>query len=354
MAVPVGTGVMAATEAPPSATGVTSELRLVEATEAPVTATATGEVPTGFQPVWIDEPGGSESRPERPRGFRLRPLLFMAVLAVGATAVGVLATVVEIDPSLDGAAPQWVVNDFGTNNTVAALIAAGTMVAGAFAWCFGYRWGAGLVGGAGAALAGWVALILGVAEWTIARGEAGPAPVVVTRDVGYWSLVAAGGIGLLALLASLIRSGRDGRSGLDPWIAALGAVSFVIAAGGPLIPEGSADWTGNYSSETLEVDLPTLFFVGRGIQLGLLVLCGVVGLLSVRRYGLGLAVGGAVAAGWMLATAASEQTLSPIGPAYANPGSLGLQPHAVTIVGFTLVGFFALVAVVMALLDAER
>ena len=143
-------------------------------------------------------------------------------------------------------------------------------------------------------------------------------------------------------------------AGLDPWIAALGAVSFLIAAGGPLIPEGTADWTGNYSSDTLGVDLPTLFFVGRGVQLGLLALCGVVGFLLVRRYGLGLAVGSAVAAGWMLGTAATEQTDSPIGPAYENPGSVDLQPHAVTVVGFVLVGFFALVAVVMALLDADR
>ena len=164
----------------------------------------------------------------------------------------------------------------------------------------------------------------------------------------------AGALGVLVLLGSVARAGRDGRSGLDPWIAALGAVSFLIAAGGPLIPEGTADWSGNYNSDTLGVELPTLFFVGRLVQLGLLALCGVVGFLLVRRFGLGLAVGSAVAAGWMLATAATEQTPSPIGPAYENPGSLDLQPHAVTIVGFALVGFFALVAVVMALLDAGR
>ena len=43
----------------------------------------------------------------------------------------------------------WKVNDFGTNNTVAALIAATVMVVGALAWCFSYRWGAGLAGGGG-------------------------------------------------------------------------------------------------------------------------------------------------------------------------------------------------------------
>ena len=186
------------------------------------------------------------------------------------------------------------------------------------------------------------------------HAEAGTPPASITRGVGYWSLLAAGALGLLVLLGSLRRSGRDRRSGLDPWIAALGAVSFLIAAGGPLIPEGTADWSGNYNSDTLGVELPTLFFVGRGVQLGLLALCGVVGFLLVRRYGLGLAVGSAVATGWLLVTAATDQTASPIGPAYENPGSLDLQPHAVTIVGFAMVGFFALVAVVMALLDADR
>ena len=57
----------------------------------------------------------------------------------------------------------------------------------------------------------------------------------------------------------------------------------------------------------------------------------------------------------MLVTAATDQTDSPIGPAFANPRfATDLDPHAVTIVGFALVGFFSLVAVVMALLDSDR
>jgi hypothetical protein len=284
-------------------------------------------------------------------------LLVLALLGAAATVFGVLTTLIEI--TADGGATfetgAWKVNDFGTNNSMAALIAAGTMVLGALMWCFGFRWGAGLAGGAGAALAGWTALLIGLAEWPISTAEAAAlVPPTITRDVGYWALVAAGGIGLVVLLMSLARSGRDGRAGLDPWIAALAAVSFLIAAGGPLIPEGTADWSGNYSSESLGVDLPTAFFVGRLVQLGLLALCGVVGFLLVRRFGLGLAVGSAVAAAWMLVTAATEQTADPIGPAFENPGSIDLQPHAVTVVGFALVGFFSLVAIAMALLDADR
>ena len=230
------------------------------------------------------------------------------------------------------------------------------MVVGSLAWCAGYRWGAGLAGGAGAALAGWVALLLGLAEWPIANAEAAAAlvPTQITRDVGYWALIGAGAVGLLVLIVSFAQSGRDRRSGLDPWIAALGAVSFLIAAIGPLIPEGTADWSANFSSDTLVVELPTMFFVGRLVQLGLLALIGVFGFLLVRRYGLGLAVGSAVTAGWMLVTAATDTTDSPIGPGFANPGAEDLQPHAVTIVGFAMIGFFALVAIGMALLDGDR
>jgi zinc-ribbon domain len=296
---------------------------------------------------------------EAKRGFRLRPLLVLAVLAGIAAAVGVISTLVEITTTVAGApfdTGTWKVNDFGTNNTIAALIAVAAMLIGAVAWCFGYRWGAGLAGGGGAALAGWVALLIGLAEVPINRAETAAtlAPAVVTRDIGYWALAVAGVLGALALLLSLVRAGSDGRSGLDPWVAALAAVAALVAAIGPTIPEGSAEWSGNYSSASLGVDLPAAFFAGRLVQLGLLALCGVVGFLLVRRYGLGLAVGGAVTAGLMVVTAATGRTDTPIGPAYENPGSIDLKPHAVTVVGMAVLGFFALVAIVMALLDADR
>jgi hypothetical protein len=335
-------------------TGRTGVLPAAPPPPPPPPADVTGEYAPPEQPAWyaVDE--------ERPRpGFRLRVLLVLAVIAAIATAVGVASTIIEIT-SPAGTAPFdtgiWKVNDFGTNNTIAAVLAAGTMVVGALAWCFGYRWGAGLAGGAGAALAGWAALLIGLAELPISTAEAGAqlAPASITRDIGFWAIVGAGGVGVLALLVSFARAGTDRRAGLDPWVAALAAVSALVAAIGPTIPEGSAGWSGNYSSAGFAVDLPTAFFAGRLVQLGLLAFCGVVGFLLVRRYGLGLAVGGAVSAGWMVATAATDRTASPIGPAFRNPPYDVLKPHAVTIVGMALLGFFALVAIVMALLDANR
>jgi zinc-ribbon domain len=351
---------MATVPAPPVRSWPSADETTDDSTPTKVITTTTPPPPRDVTGEYTAPGAWYGAEPKRPRpGFRLRPLLLLAVLAVGATTVGVLSTVIEITTAVDPPPFDiggWKVNDFGTNNTVAALLAAATMVLGALAWCFGYRWGAGLAGGAGAALAGWAALLLGLAEWPINNAEvAAPlAPAEITRDIGYWAVAAAGAIGVLALLVSFVRAGSDRRAGLDPWIAALAAVSVLVAAIGPTIPEGSAEWSGNYSSASLGVDLPTAFFAGRLLQLGLLAFCGVVGFLLVRRYGLGLAVGGAVAAGWMVVTAATQRTASPIGPAYENPGSLDLKPHAVTIVGMAMVGFFALVAIVMALLDAER
>jgi hypothetical protein len=340
----------------------TDELHVVEATSPPVDLTAplpavaatTGQLPAApsapVTPPAPVPPAAPRRRAER--RFRLRPLFILGLFAAGSAAVAVFTTVVRITPPPDGAVPRYTVNGLGTNNTVAALLAAGVLVVGALLWCFGRRWGAGLAGGAGASLAGWSALLIGLTEWRI---HAAPG-AVIEREVGYWALWVAGGLGALVLIGSLARSGRDRRAGLDPWIAALAAVSFVIAAGGPLIPQGTADWSGNWSNESLGgVSLPPAFFIGRLVQLGLLVLCGVVGCLLVRRWGLGLAVGGLMSTGWLLLTAATERTPSPIGPAYANPGAgTNLSPHAVTVVGFALAGFFSLVAVVMALLDAER
>jgi hypothetical protein len=289
------------------------------------------------------------------RRFRLKPLLVVALLACAATAAAVLTSVVTISPPPDGTTvPEYAVNDFGTNNTVAGLLAAGAMLLGGLAWCAGARWGAGLVGGAGASLAGWAALLVGAAEW---RLDLAAPDADASRSIGYWALVAVAAIGAVAFVLSFASARRNHRNGLDPWIAALAAASFVIAAAGPLIPEGGAGWDSNWTGNN-PGDLPTLFFVGRAVQLGLLALCGVVGSLLVRRWGLGLAVGGALAAGWLLVTSATGSTDDPIGPAFDNlpftPNDLHFEPHAVTTVGFAMAGFFSLVAVVMALLDAER
>ena len=134
--------------------------------------------------------------------------------------------------------PEYAVNDFGTNNTIAgAASPPAAMVIGALVWCAGQRWGAGLAGGAGASLAGWAALVLGAAEWRLDLAAPDADATRVDRLLG--PRRGRRRSACVALIGSFAASGRDRRNGLDPWIAALAAVSFVIAAGGPLIPEGA-------------------------------------------------------------------------------------------------------------------
>jgi zinc-ribbon domain len=311
---------------------------------------ATGRVPAPYAP-WEVAPWEGDEAPRRQRTFRLKPLLVISVLAAVASVVGMVVRVLDIDSPgspLDG---TWKLNDFGTNLTVAGILTALTMVLGAVAWCAGFRWGAGLAGGAGAGLAGWVALSIGQAERVLAQADqTTTGTLVVTRDVGYWALVAAGGLGLVGLVVSLVRTGDDGRAGLDPWVAALGAMATIAAVIGPLLPVDGADVDLNWSSAP-GTDVPTAWFVARFVQLGLLLLCGVFGFLLVRRYGLGLAIGGTICAGWLVLTTATEQTDLPIGLAVGNPDFTDLEPHIVTIVGVGLMLFFGLVATAMALID---
>jgi hypothetical protein len=323
----------------------------------------TGRVPATYAP-WEAAPWEQPETAAPPaRVFRVKPLLVLTVLAAVAAVVGMAADLLDVglagNAALDGA---WRLNDFGTNLTVAGILTALTMVLGALAWCVGYRWGAGLAGGGGAALAGWVALALGQAEVVVNEAQRVGGPTAVARGIGYWGLVAAGGLGLVVLFVSLVRTGDDGRAGLDPWVAALGAMATIAAVVGPLIPIDDADIDLNWSSPP-GTDLPTAWFAARFAQLVLLLLCGVFGFLLVRRYGLGLAIGGTVCAGWLVLTAATEQTDFPVGPAVGNPGDLQRSPangvaivptdgpHIVTIVGVGLMLFFGLVATAMALID---
>lgn len=318
-----------------------------------------GQVPAAYVP-WEGEEAPVAHRPT----FRIRPLLVLTIVPAVATVVSMFVRVIEIEPDGDLPFGASKLNDFATNHTVTGVLLAVTMVLGALAWCGGFRWGAGLAGGAGTGLAGWALVVVGQVELRISEAQAvSGAAATVNRGIGYWALVGAGGLGLVVLITSLLRAGHDGRAGLDPWVAALGAMAAIAAALGPLIPLGGANLDQNWSSaggtwsSVPGTDVPTLFLVARFVQLGLLMLCGVFGFLLVRRYGLGLAIGATIGVGWMTVTTATEQTIAPIGPAIANPGNLppsgDAKPYIVTIVGIGLMLFFGLVATAMALIDAD-
>ena len=331
----------------------------VTTTMASTRSSTTGEVPASYSPYaapaarYADRYPADEPHPHR---FRFRVMLIFAILAAGAGACAAVTDVVKI--TTDAANPlfetgTWMVNDFGTNSTVAMGIAGGVMVLGALLGCFGFRWGGGLAGGAGLALAGWSALIIGQAEVPLAVADTvlkaqqtESFRVTLTRDLGYGLVVGAGVLGVVVFITSLTSIRRDRATNLNPWVAALGAAASLVAAAGPLIPLNDASIENNWSSSGGVIDLPTMFFVGRLAQVGLVAFTGLVGFLLVRRYGLGLAAGGFTAVAWLAATALLEQTDNPIGPAIANPGAeLGdTIPHAVTIGGLAVALFCLLMA----------
>ena len=146
-----------------------------QAVERSVSAAAppTMQVPGGYAAYEIepwDGEGWDDAAGPRPT-FRVKPLLVLTILTVVAVGVAVLTDVIDVTGLQQNLGGPWKVNDFGTNLTVAALASCLFMLVGALAWGFGYRWGAGLAGGAGTGLAGWAALVIGLAELPLAQAD---------------------------------------------------------------------------------------------------------------------------------------------------------------------------------------
>ncbi|MFK8025717.1 MAG: hypothetical protein AB8G26_17300, partial [Ilumatobacter sp.] len=297
-----------------------------------------------------------------PDGFKLRASFVFSFLAVLAVLMSSIADMIDIRTSLpiDGIDPGIRnLEDFGTNLAVGGFIGAALMLIGGLAACFGARWGAGLAGGAGMAVTGWSALTLGLVERPIFDAQSitrdsttsvTSFTLTITRDIGWFLVLGVGVLGLLVFLVSLRQSGTGGRPGLNPWIAAIGGLGSVVLAAGPLIPLGAATLDSNlgFASE------PDLFFIGRLVQLGLLVITGVLGFLSVRTYGLGLAAGGMSVAIWLWATTLAGFGEGPVGPALGNLGSIDTSPHAVTGVGVAVSVLMLAIATTIAVVQRPR
>lgn len=234
----------------------------------------------------------------------------------------------------------WIVDDLADNLSIAGLVASVLMVVGGVASGFRWRWGSGLAGGAGLAIAGIAAVTVGLAQMpidvahTFARIPAeDPFVLTITRDLGYWLLIVAGALGVVLFFASVNDALGDRRPGLNPWIAALGALAFVVTAAGPLLPEDQALFSDNWYLVEGVGEAPALLLVGRLIQLGLFLIAGVVGFLSVRRWGLGLAAGAALPLLWLVLSTLLEFGDRPVGPGFRNPGAADMHVHGVTIIG---------------------
>ncbi len=249
----------------------------------------------------------------------------------------------------------WVLDDLADNLSIAILIAAVLLVAGGIGAGFRWRWGSGLAGGAGLALAGLVALSIGLAQFPIdAARDFAAIPntqeftLTITRDVGYWLLLASAALGIIVFFASINDAFGDRRPGLNPWIAALGALATVVAVLGPMIPEGIATFSDNWYVIEGPGQPPALLVGGRLVQLALLLVSGVAGYLCVRRWGLALAIGGALPIVWLAASTLFDLTDTPVGPAFRNPGADEIELHGVTIIGVSAIVAIAILAVVAA------
>jgi hypothetical protein len=338
--------------------------------------TSADETPTGPTAVTTDQipPQGPTTTAQmplvptpihEPLTFRPGAVSGLSLLGAIITMIATFATVVSVTssqriiPTAD--APQafrtgtWVADDLAGNLSIAALVAVATMLGGGVAAAFGWRGGSGLAGGAGLAVAGLVALTVGLAQVPIdAAYDMAAIPtdnqftLTITRDIGYWLLIAAGVIGLVVFFASINDAFGDRRAGLNPWIAALGALGALVLAGGPLIPEQLGVFSDNWYVTDAPGTAPSILLTGRIIQLALIALAGLLGFLSVKRWGLGVAIGGALPAIWLVMSTTFELTDGPIGPGYLNPGATDLRVHGVTIIGASAVLAFGALALVAA------
>jgi zinc-ribbon domain len=315
--------------------------------------TATAEMPAIF-----DGSSDLAEYPEPRESFRLRLVFVLAIFGAAAVLMTTVADVIDIRttrPAAGIATGTSTLTDLGSNLGWAAFAGAAVMVIGGLLACFGLRWGAGLAGGAGLALAGWAGLSIGLAEFPIAiaasitRTSSEQFTLRVTRDTGWFLIAGIGVMGFLVFAASLRLLGTGARAALNPLIAAVTAVAMVILAFGPLVPVGSASFSDNFSSPDPNFDLPTAFFAGRLGQVALIALAGVVGMLLVRSYGLGLAAGATSVAVVLWATSLGEVGDRPVGIADRNPGAPSTVPHAVTSFGMVATLSMLVIAAVLAI-----
>lgn len=336
------------------------------ATADPYDATAALSVmeqttPTGYDPnAWDETPTGQWSTQGGDTGvvsavqpFRFTPLLGVATVAAVVAAATAVVDVASINITGDLVLSQvFKLNDFASNLTVGAIIAAVLLVSGAAFGATGRRFGSGLAGGAGLALAGMMGMVIGQVTALFDSQEVallaggGSFTLTTTQEIGFWLAVAAAGFGLLTFALSITSAGKDRFPAINPAIGVLGALGTLAVVVGPLIPMNGAGLGDNFSNEfvppaTLYLRLAVLVLIGVG---------GLVGFLANRRWGIGVALGAISIGAWQWATAIGESGDLPYGIAGGNPGAnpTDFAPHIVTTVGVVVMLLAAIVGLVAA------
>jgi hypothetical protein len=311
---------------------------------------------TAEMPALFDGVSDLAEYPTPREPFRVRMVFLLALFGAAAMVMSIVADVIDLRttrPAPGITTGTRTLEDLGSNLGLAGFVGAAVMVLGGLLACFGLRWGAGLAGGAGLALAGWAGLSIGLAELPIAiaesitRTSSVQFTLRVTRDLGWWLIVGVGVIGVIVFLASLRWIGTGRKPALNPLVAAVTALATVVLALGPLVWVNDAVFADNFRSVDPARDLPAAFFAGRLGQVALIAFAGVVGMLIVRSYGLGFAVGGVSVSVWLWVSSLAEIGSNPVGIAYRNPGATDTVPHAVTTAG--MVASLALLLIAAAL-----
>ena len=302
---------------------------------------------------------------------RLTPTAALGIIGGLVLMVSMFATVVEVVADIPLTVPPdapvgfrlgtWIAGDFGSNLPIAGLVAALTMTLGGVAAMFGHRWGAGLVGGGGLAASGLAALSVGFAQIPLDAAQdfaAIPSDVAftltITKALGYWLLVTAGAVGIVAFFASTNDAFGERLGGLNPWTAALGALAVSVAAVGPLLPKSTAVFSDNWFVIDRPGESPAMLVAMRLVQLGLLAIGGTVGFLSVRRWGLGVAAGAVLPSLWLGVSTLFVLGEAPIGPGFRNPGTADVALHGVTVIGLASTVAMFVLAIIAASEQARR
>ena len=334
---------------------------------------------TGAAGQWPAQ-GGDTGQVSAVQPFRITPLVAVSAVAAVLAVASAFVKVASFEVAGDFANQQsFKLNDFASNLTVGAIIAAVLLVGGSVLGATGRRVGSGVAGGAGLALAGTFGWVIGATGRRVGSGVAGGAGLALagtfgwvigqviaqfdlqevlllggggsftlttTQEVGFWLAVGAAGMGVVAFVLSLSSAGNDGHAPINPAIGVLGALGTLAVVVGPLIPMNGAALGDNFTNDfippaSLYLRLAVVVLIGVG---------GLLGFLANRRWGLGMALGAISVGAWQWVTAITESGDIPLGIAGGNPGATDFTPHVVTTIGVVVM----LLAIVAGLLAAAQ
>lgn len=331
-------------------------------TTAPVT-TVLASLPadqTGYHPgpAWDAVGDWQPAMAPATQPFRITPLVAIASLAAVLAVASAFVTVAGIeiiDQTGTATETLFKLNDFSTNLTVGAIVAAILLIGGAALGATGHRVGSGLAGGAGLALAGMMGMMVGQVTHLFDQNEfnllssGGSFTLTTTRDIGFWLAIVSALLGAAAFVLSFESSGYDGQPPIHAAFGAVGLLGTAMAVIGPMIPMNDYPFGDQFSNDFV----PPATLLLRHLVFVLIAVGGVIGFTRNRRWGLGMALGAISVATWQLLTAMTESGDKPFSYGGGNPGALDYSPHIVTILGIAAMVVAAAGGLVMAAQQAK-